>query len=184
MSDQEKEKRREDERKVTLEKIKESLYLFRRFNKYILRYWKQEVILLILGNSSMAFALITPYLGKIILDQGILAKNVYVFIKFTILGIIIFFLRISVTNLNNYLRKYVVRKVKIDLAKKALRKVRKLSLRFFQEPSSSIECVAKCPFICRPAEKESASISGCAYKLEKKCLGLYSPIAIIKVWSR
>ncbi|MBL7196657.1 MAG: ABC transporter ATP-binding protein [Candidatus Omnitrophica bacterium] len=136
------------QRKVNLEKneevnlatIKDAFRLFLRFNKYILRYWKLELFLLILGNFSIVFTLVTPYLGKIILDEGILAKNIILFIRFAVLTGGIYLLKLAVDNGNSYLKSYVIRKVKIDLSKSVFKKMRRFSLRFFQNRSTG-ECI-------------------------------------------
>jgi ATP-binding cassette subfamily B protein len=121
---------------INYKTIKESLKLCFRFNKYILRYWKQQLFLFILAGLSVVFSLLTPYLGKIILDKGILARNLTTFITFTIIAVGVNFLNSALGNLNNILSAYVARKVRIDLSKRALRKVSRLSLRFFRDRST------------------------------------------------
>lgn len=123
-------------KKITLSDIKQSSQLFRRFNKYILRYWKVELAILILGNFSIVLSLVTPYIGKIVLDNGILAKNMRVFIIFTILGIGIYIINLVMGNGHRYLQNYVIRKVRIDLARDVFKKINKYSLRLFQDRST------------------------------------------------
>ena len=130
----------EKNEEVNLATIKDAFKLFLRFNRYILRYWKFELLLLILGNFSIIFVLVTPYLGKIILDEGILAKNIILFIRFAVLAGGIFLLKLAADNGNSYLKNYVMRKIKIDLSKSVFKKIRKFSLRFFQNRSTG-ECI-------------------------------------------
>jgi len=125
----------EKDEEVNLATIKDAFKLFLRFNKYILRYWRFELFLLILGNFSIIFSLVNPYLGKLILDKGILAKNAALFIRYVLLAGGIYVLKLAIDNGNNYLKDYVVRKVRIDLSKSAFRNIRKFSLRFFQDKS-------------------------------------------------
>ncbi|MFH1479155.1 MAG: ABC transporter ATP-binding protein [Candidatus Omnitrophota bacterium] len=127
---------KKDFEKVTLETIKESFRLFSRFNKFILRYWKIELILLMVGNISMIFGLINPYIGKIVLDRGILGRDMEVFIRYTIFAGIIYLMNMGIGTGAGYLSAYVSRKIRIDLTKVVFRKIRKLSLKFFQERST------------------------------------------------
>ena len=121
---------------LTYQEIKKAFQLFFRFNRYILRYWKLALLLLILGNLSLIFSLINPYLGKVILDKGVLEKNLGVFIKYTILSGISFLFIFILTKANSYLSSYVIRKVKVDLIKQIFKKMSKLSLSFFQNRST------------------------------------------------
>jgi ATP-binding cassette subfamily B protein len=119
------------------QEIKAAFSLFFRFNRYILRYWKLEAILLILGNCSLFFTLINPWLAKVILDKGILGKNIVVFIKYTALSAINFLLIFIITKGSGFLSNYVRIRVRADLLKNVFSKMRKLSLGFFQSRSTA-----------------------------------------------
>jgi ABC-type bacteriocin/lantibiotic exporter with double-glycine peptidase domain len=121
---------------LSLRQLREALEILFAFNKYILRYWKFEIALFVLGNFSVFLALINPYLAKLILDRGILGKDAVLFIKLTVVAGVIFVFRWAFEKANVYLSGYIERKVKVDLSKGLFEKINKLSLRFFQERST------------------------------------------------
>lgn len=125
-------------KKITLLEIRRSFKLFRRFNKYILRYWKAELLVLVLGNCSVILSLVNPYIGKNILDKGILAKNTKAFMAFTILIAGIYLISLTISNIHRYIKNYIIRKIKVDLTKDAFRRLRTYSLRYFQEKPTGI----------------------------------------------
>ncbi|MFC1804891.1 ABC transporter ATP-binding protein [Candidatus Omnitrophota bacterium] len=118
------------------EELKDAWQIFLRFAVYLRRYWKLELLLLILGNFFLIFTLINPYLAKLMLDKGILAKDPASFIRYTIIGAAIFALRWGVDKSKMYLKDFTIRRVKIDLSRDVFAKINRLSLRFFQERST------------------------------------------------
>jgi ABC-type multidrug transport system fused ATPase/permease subunit len=125
--------RKLETRKIGIGDIKKSFNLFRRFNKYILHYWRFELIILILGNFSIVLSLINPYIGKNLLDKGILAKDIRMFFIFTLSGTGIYLINLIIYNFHRYFKNYLLRKVRIDLTKDILKKIRNYSLKFFQD---------------------------------------------------
>ena len=118
---------------ISLLDIKESFRLFLRFNKYILRYWKPASIIFILGNFSIALSLLYPYIGKNVLDKGVVAKDIRVFMIYTAVGIGIYLVSLVVNSFCRYLTNYVIRKMRVDLTKDVFKKMNKYSLGFFQQ---------------------------------------------------
>lgn len=122
--------------KISLLDIKQSLKLFSRFNKYLLRYWKFELITLILGNFAIVLSLVNPYIGKNILDKGILAKDIRAFVIYTLLGVGVYVLGLVMNNIHRYFKNYIIRRIRIDLAKDIFKRFNRYSLRLFQDRSS------------------------------------------------
>ncbi len=129
-------------KKLSIKEFKEAFGLFFKFTKYSRKYRKAQFILFVLESISIFFALLSPYLGKIILDNGILDKNLALFFKVTFIGVAAYVFKISVDRSANFLKKYLIRKVKIDLAKDIFKNVARLSLQFFQGTSAG-ECVSR-----------------------------------------
>ena len=67
-----------EHKKVTVATIQEAFKLFVKFNSYVVKYWKAELLLILCGIISTLLSLFTPYLGKLILDNGILQSQVEV----------------------------------------------------------------------------------------------------------
>lgn len=119
-----------------ISEIRQATKLFFRFNKYVLRYWTFELIILLIGIFSIILSLVTPYIGKYVLDKGILARDIRIFIIYTILGIAIYLINLIIGNVHRYLKNYCIRKVRIDLTKDVFKKIKSYSLRVFQSRSS------------------------------------------------
>ena len=125
-----------DNRGFTIEGMKEALRLFRRLKGGIAKYRKSEIAILAIGTASAIFSLVNPYLGKIILDSGILSKNASVFLTFTAIGGALYLLIQVMEKGDSVLRGRLSRRMKAGLARQAFRKVKKISLGSFGRASS------------------------------------------------
>ena len=125
-----------NDRRLTIKGTKEALRLFRRFNGTLARYRKIEIAVLAIGTASTLFSLVTPYLGKIILDRGILSKNASVFLTFTAIGVALYVLMQVMDKGDSILRGWLSRRVKAGLARQVFRKAKKISLGSFARSSS------------------------------------------------
>lgn len=128
--------------KINIHTVKDAFRLFFRFNGYLRRHWKAESVMLIAGSVSILFSLITPYLGKIVLDNGILAKNMALFFKFTIIGGAVYVLRLVSDKGNAWIKASITRKIRVMLARDVFRKIQRLSIASFQDTSVG-ECVSR-----------------------------------------
>lgn len=128
--------------KINIRTVKDAFRLFFRFNGYLRQHWKAEWVMLIAGSVSILFSLLTPYLGKIVLDSGILAKDMTLFFKFTIIGGAVYVLRFVSDKGNAWLKASITRKIRLMLARDVFRKIRLLSIASFQDTSVG-ECVSR-----------------------------------------
>ena len=122
--------------RLSLPALKEALKLYARFNRYAFKYRGSELALILLGNISTIFLLSNPYIGKVILDRGVLGKDAGLFFRFTFIGAAIYLLRQAADKGEALLKNYVVRKIKISLSKDVLNKTSRLGLASFQSASS------------------------------------------------
>lgn len=125
-----------DNRRVTIGGIIGSLRLLRRFKGTLAKYRKSEIAILAIGMVSAIFSLVNPYLGKIILDGGILGKNASVFLIFTAIGGALYICILVMEKGDSILRGRLSRRVKAGLARQVFRKVKKISLGSFSRASS------------------------------------------------
>jgi len=128
--------------KLSLRKIKDAFRIFFRFNGYLLRHWKAELTIIAMESAGLALVLLNPYLGKLILDDGILGKNLAVFLKITCLSVSVYLLSQGAEKINLWLKDYAGRRIRVDLARRALKKTSQLSLASFRNSSTS-ECVSR-----------------------------------------
>ena len=133
---------KKDDAKISIHTMKDAFRLFSRFNGYLRRYRKAESAMLIAGIVSMILSLLTPYLGKIVLDNGILARNMAIFFKITVIGGAIYLLRLVSDKGNAWIKASITRKIRVRLARDVFRKIGRLSLASFQDASVG-ECVSR-----------------------------------------
>ena len=124
-----------DNRHVTIGALKDTLRLFRRFKWTIAKYRKSEIAILAAGTASVVLSLVNPYLGKIILDSGILGKNASLFLIFTAIAGALYILIHILDNSESVLRGRLSRRIKASLARQAFRKVKYISLETFGRAS-------------------------------------------------
>jgi len=122
---------------LMLKDMKEGLKLSLRFNKYIFRYWKIELAILVLGNLSMLLGLVNPYIGKLILDKGILAKDINSLVIFSILAVGIFVTTLIFSIGYDYLKNYAVVRIEADLNREVLTRIKMQSLGGLQKIPSA-----------------------------------------------
>jgi ABC-type bacteriocin/lantibiotic exporter with double-glycine peptidase domain len=125
-----------DNRRVTIEGLGEAFQLLRRFKAVLVKYRKSEIAVLAIVTISTLFSLVNPYLGKIILDSGILSKNASVFLTFTAIGGALYLLIQVLNRSDSALRGRLSRRVRASLARQAFRKVKYISLESFSRASS------------------------------------------------
>ena len=118
--------------------IREGLALTLRFNKFIARYWKIQVLIFMLGNSSMVLGLVNPYIGKFILDKGILGRDPKALLGYSMMAAGIFVVGLILSLAYDYLKNYTVVKVEADLNREVFRKIRRQSLGQLQSLPSAV----------------------------------------------
>ncbi len=128
----------EKREKLKLRDIQEGLKVTLRFNKYILRYWKLELIIFLLGNCSMFLGLVNPYIGKWILDKGILGRNVHLLIIFSVFAAGIFIVSLVLSIVYDYLKNVAVIRIEADLTREVFKRFRAQGLGHLQNTPSAI----------------------------------------------
>jgi ATP-binding cassette subfamily B protein len=133
---------RDHSKRLNVKKMKEAFRLFFAFNGYVLQHWRLELSLVSLEVGALALSLLNPYLGKIILDNGVLGRNAALFLKVTFISVSVYLLREATDRASLWLKGYIARRVRVDLARRALKKTAALSLESFRDTSVS-ECVSR-----------------------------------------
>lgn len=121
-----------------LKDLRHSLKLLRAFNKYIYRYWKLELAILIFGNLSILLSLSIPYLGKLIVDNGILAKDLGSLIGLSVWSAGIFNISLAFSVVFDYLKNYTSIKVEDDLNRDIFKKIKAQKLAFLQQTPAAL----------------------------------------------
>ena len=105
--------------------------LFLRFLNVLLPYRKKWFLILILSGSGTLLGLINSYLTKLVIDKGIINKDLKTFVILVLIGAGIFILNGAVGGLKQFLDRYIRHKVNFDLDKKVFRHLEGLSFDYF-----------------------------------------------------
>lgn len=106
------------------------------FFRYLLPYWKKEILIWFFSGLGFLLGLANPYLTKIIIDKAYADKNLRLFIILIILGGIIFILNNIMNALATYLGRTIKLHLNFDLNLKIFKKLQYFSYRFFQDTST------------------------------------------------
>lgn len=115
---------------------KRRLGLFLRFFKFVLPYKKQWLLLLILSNITSLLSLVTPYLTKLVIDEGINKKDLKSFILITLIGGSVFLFSEIGAGIKQFLERYIKTKINFDLNRSFFKHIQSLSFNWFSGRSA------------------------------------------------
>ena len=103
--------------------------------KLLLQYKRSILILAVFGFISSFFLLLAPYLSSLYIDKSFLEKDLAVFLKLSVVGVAVFLFSTLAKFSKDILRKRIAVKVKLNLARKLLKKIYSLDIAFSQSNS-------------------------------------------------
>lgn len=107
-----------------------------RFNKYIAKYWKEQAIIIAIGLLVVPLGLITPYIGKLVIDKAYGNKDLKLFIILTFIGACSFILGSLANSLKDYLSSRLDKKVNFDMTVDLFRHLQAMPLSYFNDRST------------------------------------------------
>lgn len=107
-----------------------------KFYRYLLRYWKEEALVLLLSAAGVGISLVNPYLTKLIIDKAYGNKDAALFVILIAIGGIVFVSSGIVTGLSSYINRYIRLRVGFDLNRGVFKKLQSLPYSFFQDNST------------------------------------------------
>lgn len=110
--------------------------LFLKFLKFLLPYRKKQIIILSLSGIGVLLGLVNPYLSKLIVDKGILNKQLNIFIILGLLGTGVFILAGLIKAIESFLARGIRYRVHFDLNRKVFKHLQGLPLGFFDNRST------------------------------------------------
>ena len=110
--------------------------MFLKFAKFLLPYWKLEVVIGSLSLLGVALSLTYPYLTKLVIDQAFRDRDVRLFLILTVIGTLILVVNGLTGKLMNYLNQYIRATVDFDITRTVFEKMQSLPLSFFSHRSS------------------------------------------------
>ena len=107
-----------------------------KFYRYLLPYWKKEILIWIFSGIGFVLGLINPYLTKIIIDKVFVNKNLKLFVVLVILAGIVFILNNIMNAMVLYLSRFIKLHMSFDLNLRIFKKLQYFPYRFFQDTST------------------------------------------------
>jgi ATP-binding cassette subfamily B protein len=107
-----------------------------KFFRFLLPYWKSQLLIVILSGASVLLALVNPYLTKLIIDKAIMGKDINKFITLIFIGAGVFICNGLIKAFEDYLERNIKIKLVTDLTNKLFLVFERISLNWFQNKSS------------------------------------------------
>ncbi len=107
-----------------------------KFYRYLLPFWKREVLIIFFSVAAVCLDLITPYLSKLIIDKAYANKDFKLFIFLLSLGAIIFILSNTLKGLSQYLNQYITLRINFNLNNKIFKRLQRQPYGFSQNSST------------------------------------------------
>lgn len=104
---------------------------WRRFNKYLYKYWKLQAAVILFGLITLPLGLLNPYLTKLIIDKAYGNKDLKLFLILAVIGGSIFIFNGLINSLSGYLSQRINRSVHLDMTKDLFKHLQSLPLSFF-----------------------------------------------------
>ncbi len=117
--------------------IKTGWRKFLHFAKFLLPYWKIEILLIVFSQLIVYLGLVNPYLSKLVIDEAYKNRNVKLFILLAILGGGIFLISGIISAFSNYYSRYIKKRVNVDISQLVVSHIHSLGLEFFKNTSHS-----------------------------------------------
>ena len=92
-----------------------------RFNKYLYKYWKLELLVILFGIVTVPLSLVNPYLTKLVIDKAYGNKDLKLFFILAIIGISVFILNALINFFRGYLGERININVHFDITKDLFR---------------------------------------------------------------
>ena len=105
--------------------------LIKRVFSYLLPYWKQFILVLVCIAASSIFGLLPSVLTGLIIDEGILGKNLKMLIFYIVLSLVVTFLSSLIGVAESYMNSWIAQHITFDMRNQMYSHLQKMSQRFF-----------------------------------------------------
>lgn len=109
---------------------------WKRFNKYLYKYWKLQATVIIIGFIAMPLGLLNPYLTKLIIDKAYVNKDLKLFLILAAIGGAIFIFNGILHSISSYLSRRISSSVHFDITKDLFKHLQSLPLSFFNDKAT------------------------------------------------
>lgn len=107
-----------------------------RFNKYLYKYWKLQVVVISAGILTVPLGLVNPYLTKIIIDKAYGSRDFKLFLTLAVAGGSIFILNGLINCLRNYFSQKIKCQVNSDMMRDIFRHLQALPISALRDKST------------------------------------------------
>jgi ABC-type multidrug transport system fused ATPase/permease subunit len=139
--------------------------------KYFLPSPKEQIYVAILRLTTVPFALVGPYIAKLIIDKAYVSKDAKLFFTYIFWGIFCFVVLALVNVIANYRQAFIKNKIKFDLNNDLFLRLQQLPLASFQQRASS-EYLYKLEYDSERVSDFIAGILPKAFKLFPEILSI------------
>ena len=105
-------------------------------SRYLLPFWRKEILILLLGLSAALISLINPYLAKLVIDQAYAQRDLKIFLILLFFAGGVFILSNALESISKYFKDYISFKVIFTFSREAFKKIQNLSYHIFQQRPS------------------------------------------------
>jgi len=106
------------------------------FYRYLLPYWKKELLIILLSCAVLITNLINPYLTKLIIDKAYTNRNLKLFFILMGIGAVIFILGGILGGVSDYFGRTLRLRISLDLNRRVFHKLQGFPYSFFQETAT------------------------------------------------
>ncbi|TAM38437.1 ABC transporter ATP-binding protein [bacterium] len=142
------------------------------FYRYLLPFWRRELLILVLSSITMLLGLVNPYLAKLIIDRAYANKDIKLFIILFGIGGIVFVLSGLFNSFSNYLNRYIKIRLNFDFNRRIFKKLQKLPYASFLD-SSTGEHLYKISYDAEQSSRFMADILPQAVELIPKSVFIF-----------
>ncbi|MDD4909375.1 MAG: ABC transporter ATP-binding protein [Candidatus Omnitrophica bacterium] len=107
-----------------------------RFSGYLRRYLRMVILVISLNLLCIPFALLTPYVGNLLVDKAYAAKDLGLFLLLSLIGGGAFLANTGLAQTAKYLNQRLNRSIYADISRDLFRHLQRLSLSFFNGRST------------------------------------------------
>jgi len=107
-----------------------------KFLRFLLPFWKKEILAFSLTGVVMLLGLVNPYITKRIIDDAYRNRNLKLFIILIAVGGAIFLISSIIGGLTEYLNRYIRLKINFNLSRRLFKKMQSLPYGYFQDGST------------------------------------------------
>jgi ABC-type bacteriocin/lantibiotic exporter with double-glycine peptidase domain len=116
--------------------LREKIVLFKRLSRFAGLHWQRWLAIIFLGNTAGLLALVNPSLSRIAIDDGIMARDLAVFVRIVVIGAAVVVVTQALRASCDYFSGYLRAKVNFEMNRRFYRHIIKMPIAWFKDRST------------------------------------------------